>query len=94
MDDTDFSSFAYLIGLIRTLDQIIIGIPRISEDNMKVLTTNADAGIAAWLSLLSKPKRKLFREDGTLDELMFKANMLIQMYVHLSLIFVGPPLLI
>jgi hypothetical protein len=78
-DDADFSSFAYLIGLMRTLDLIFIGIPRNSEENVKIMCTNADASIAAWLSLLSKSKRKLFRDDGTLDELLFKANMLIQM---------------
>lgn len=77
-DSTDFSSFAYLIGLARSLDHIIIGIPRTSEENIKAMCANADASIAAWLSLLSKSKRKLFRDDGTVDELLFKANALIQ----------------
>ena len=78
MDGTDFSSYAYLIGLVRSLDLIIIGIPRTSEENIKTMCNNVDASIAAWVSLLSKPKRKLFREDGTLDALLYKANTLIQ----------------
>jgi hypothetical protein len=77
-DETDFSSFAYLVGLLRSLDLTIIGIPRNSEENVKEMCTRADASIAAWLSLLSKSKRKLFRDDGTLDELLFKAQCLIQ----------------
>ncbi|EON62361.1 hypothetical protein W97_01583 [Coniosporium apollinis CBS 100218] len=87
-DDTDFSSFAYLIGLARSLDHTIIGIPRNSEENVHAICTNADASVAAWLSLLSKSKRKFFRDDRTLDELLFKANMLIQVYtvdIHRSL---------
>lgn len=79
-DNVDFSSFAYLVGLIRSLDHIIIGISRDSEENVKAIGANADASIAAWLSLLSKSKRKLFRDDGTLDELLFEANILIQVY--------------
>lgn len=78
IDHTGFSSFAYLVGLVRSLDHIIIGIPRDCEENVKVMCTNADASIAAWLSLLSKSKHKLFRDDGTLDELLFKANILVQ----------------
>jgi hypothetical protein len=77
-DDTDFSSFAYLIGLYRSLDAIISGIPRNSEENVERLCSGVDATIAAWLSLLSKSKRKLFKDDGTIDELLFKANMAIQ----------------
>ena len=42
------------------------------------MCANADASIAAWLSLLSKSKHKLVRDDGTLDELLFKANILVQ----------------
>jgi hypothetical protein len=34
--------------------------------------------MAAWLSLLPQAKRKLFAEDGTFDELLFKATSLLQ----------------
>jgi hypothetical protein len=78
-EDLNFTSFAYLIGLIRSLDHTIIGIPRTSEANVKLMCTNADASITAWLSLLCKSKRKIFRDDGTLDELLFKANTLVHM---------------
>jgi hypothetical protein len=77
-DEIDFSSFAYLIGLVRMLDLIFIGIPRSTDENVKIMIGHADASIAAWLSLLSASKRRLIRDDGTLDELLFKANVLIQ----------------
>ncbi|KAF2424404.1 hypothetical protein EJ08DRAFT_555121, partial [Tothia fuscella] len=79
-EDIIFSSFGYLIGLCRSFDLILIGIPRNSEEIVKQMCTRLDASAAAWLSLLSKSKRKLFRVDGTVDELLFKANMLIQIY--------------
>jgi hypothetical protein len=77
-DEVDFSSFAYVIGLVRTLDLIFIGIPPSTDENVKIMIGHADASIAAWLSLLSTSKRRLIRDDGTIDELMFKANVLIQ----------------
>jgi hypothetical protein len=76
-DDEEFSSFAYLIGLLRSIYLTIIGLARNSEENVKEMCTRADSSVAAWLSLLSKSKRKLFRDDGTLDELLFKAHSLI-----------------
>ena len=76
--DTNFSSFAYLVGLVRTIDHTITGMQRTSEESIKTMCAIADAGTAGWLSLLPKAKRKLFREDGTLDELLFKANIFIQ----------------
>jgi hypothetical protein len=42
------------------------------------MCANADASMAAWLSLLPKAKRRLFSEDGTFDELLFKATSLLQ----------------
>jgi hypothetical protein len=36
-DELDFSSFAYLIGLGRSLDHTIVGIPRVSEPNVKLM---------------------------------------------------------
>jgi hypothetical protein len=77
-DEVEFSSFAYLIGLIRTLDIIFIGIPPSTDENVKIIIGHADASIAAWLSLLPASKRRLIRDDGTIDELLFKANVIIQ----------------
>lgn len=62
---------------MRSLDNIIRGAPRNSEENIKTLCANVDAGIEAWRSLLPKHKRKLVHEDGTPDEALFKAHMLI-----------------
>ncbi|KAF2094421.1 hypothetical protein NA57DRAFT_13940, partial [Rhizodiscina lignyota] len=80
-EDTLFSSFAYVIGLVRSLDHVAAGIPRDSVEHVKEISANTDAAIGAWQSLLCKSKRKLFRDDGSLDELMYKANTLIEVYV-------------
>jgi hypothetical protein len=38
-DEADFSSLAYLIGLIRTLDFLFIGIPRSSDENINKMVS-------------------------------------------------------
>lgn len=78
-DDIEFSSFSYLIGLLRSVDRICIGMPRDSLEKVREMASNFDAVAIAWATLLSKSKRKLFREDGTIDELLFKGNMAIMM---------------
>jgi hypothetical protein len=77
-EDAGFSSYAYLIGLLRSLDLSIFGVSRHLESNVKNICMNTDESIAAWVSLLPKEKRRLFREDGSFDELLFKANSLMQ----------------
>ncbi|KAI5465075.1 hypothetical protein BGZ63DRAFT_440538 [Mariannaea sp. PMI_226] len=79
-EEADFSSYAYLIGLLKSFDRTIFGIPRDSEANVRSICSNTDASNAAWMSLLPKRKRKLFREDGKVDELLFKASTLLQAY--------------
>lgn len=78
-EDVEFSSFAYLIGLLRSVDRICVGMSRESLEEVREMAMNLDAVSIAWASLLSKSKRKLFREDGTIDELLFKGNMAIMM---------------
>jgi hypothetical protein len=38
-DEAGFSSFAYMIGLIRTLDLLFIGIPRSSDENINKMVS-------------------------------------------------------
>ncbi|KAF2440416.1 hypothetical protein P171DRAFT_457312 [Karstenula rhodostoma CBS 690.94] len=62
----EFSSFAHLIGFTH-------GICR----NAKVTCANADTMMMGWCSLLPASKRRLSQDDGSVDELLFKANILI-----------------
>jgi hypothetical protein len=75
--DTRFSSFAYLIGLFRSLDFAISGRPRDNEDAIKRMCTNADAAIVAFQSYCRKTKRQLITEEGKIDHFIFDANMSI-----------------
>lgn len=45
------------------------------------MITNFDASITGWCSLLPQSKKKLFRSDGTLDEQLFRAEILINTLV-------------
>jgi hypothetical protein len=82
--DAGFSSYAYLIGLLRSLDHSIYGVSRPLKANIKTLCTKTDESMAAWLLLLPKNKQKLFTEDGSFDEVLFKANSLLQVLVDPS----------
>ncbi|GJN72435.1 hypothetical protein PLICBS_006508 [Purpureocillium lilacinum] len=79
-DPGDFSSYGYLVGLLRSFDHAVYRLARSSEANVKEVCNNTDTCIAAWVSLLSQGKRKLFREDGTFDELLFKGHTLLHVY--------------
>lgn len=76
-DDPGFSSFAQLIGLTRSLSLVLSGRQNHSSESTSLMCANADTCITAWCSLLPPDKRKIVRDDGTVDELLFKANMLI-----------------
>ncbi|KAF1814705.1 hypothetical protein P152DRAFT_464689 [Eremomyces bilateralis CBS 781.70] len=79
-DDVEFSSFAYLVGLLRSVDHICIGMSRESLEDVRAMAANHDAACNGWVNLLAKSKRKLFREDGKIDELLFGANMGVLIY--------------
>ncbi|KAL4963855.1 putative C6 transcription factor [Aspergillus stella-maris] len=83
LDDEDrtFSSFAELVGLTRGLDIALMSRQEMTIANAPWISGNTDATVTAWRSLLHPSKKNLVREDGTVDELLFKANMLIQTYV-------------
>lgn len=76
-DIPGFSSFAHLIGLTRSLSLALSGRQQRNSDATSLLCASADTSITAWCSLLPADKRKIVRDDGTVDELIFKANMLI-----------------
>ncbi|KAL4923541.1 putative C6 transcription factor [Aspergillus undulatus] len=80
-DERQFSSFAELVGLTRGLDIALTARNGMTIANAPWISANTDATVTAWQSLLHPSKKNLVREDGTVDELLFKANIIIQTYV-------------
>lgn len=80
-DEQGFSSFAELIGLTRGIG-LALAPSRSSAGPTQhsSMSANADTSIVAWYSLLPPSKRDLFRCDGTLDELLCKANFILHAY--------------
>ncbi|KAL4944127.1 hypothetical protein BDV06DRAFT_116930 [Aspergillus oleicola] len=80
-DERTYSSFAELVGLTRGLDTALVSRQGMTIANAPWISGNTDATVTAWRSLLHPSKKNLVSEDGTVDELLFKANMIIQTYV-------------
>ncbi|OJJ05028.1 hypothetical protein ASPVEDRAFT_55065 [Aspergillus versicolor CBS 583.65] len=77
-DERMFSSYAELVGLTRGLDLAFAARKGMTITNCPTICANADAAVTAWRSLLHPSKKEIVREDGTVDELLFKASMAIQ----------------
>ncbi|RGP67668.1 hypothetical protein FSPOR_5857 [Fusarium sporotrichioides] len=76
-NDISFSSFTYLIGAVRAAALAISVTPkRVKRQDSERVIQAADSVIDAWLLLLPK-ERKVMRNDGSIDELMFQAYLLI-----------------
>ncbi|KAL5339643.1 hypothetical protein BJX70DRAFT_363530 [Aspergillus crustosus] len=80
-DDRTFSSFAELVGLTRGVELALVARPDMTLTTAPAICANTDATVTAWRSLLHPSKRDIVREDGSVDELLFKASMIIQTYV-------------
>ncbi|KAM5490602.1 hypothetical protein MaudMau93_002406 [Microsporum audouinii] len=80
-EDQGFSSFAHLVGLTRGLDLALSGRRPDNPDPASVVCSRVDTCMRAWCSLIPPKKRCLAREDGTIDEQLFKANMLVHTYI-------------
>ncbi|KAF5552685.1 C6 transcription factor [Fusarium mexicanum] len=77
-EDVVFSSFAYLIGAVRSAAQVIYMSPkRATREHSEAIIQSADSAFDAWLLLLPKDKKPVLKADGTMDELMFQAHLLI-----------------
>ncbi|XHG05009.1 hypothetical protein AWENTII_008261 [Aspergillus wentii] len=75
-DEMEFSSYAELIGLTRGIDMALSS----SSSNIQIynsMCAKSDTSMAAWHSLLPSSKRSLIRPDGSLDEVMFKAQFIM-----------------
>jgi len=82
--DTQFSSFAQLIGFSISVNRAL-ATRRIDDiENAKATAENADTAMTAWCSLLPASKRRILRNDGSVDELLFKANILMHTYASQS----------
>jgi hypothetical protein len=76
-EDRVFSSFAELVGLTRSLDLALAARQNMTSATAPAVCANTDASVTAWRSLLPHSKRDLVRGDGSVDELLFKANIII-----------------
>lgn len=83
-DEMEFSSYAELIGPTRGIDIALSS----SSSNIQIynsMCAKSDTSMAAWHSLLPSSKRSLIRPDGSLDEVMFKAQFIMHTCVfHLN----------
>jgi hypothetical protein len=79
-DSPEFSSFAELAGLTRSLDLALVSRQGLGLANSHAMCANLDASVTAWRSLLSPSKKEIARVDGSFDEILFKANMVIHTY--------------
>ncbi|KAL8743431.1 MAG: hypothetical protein Q9190_004216 [Brigantiaea leucoxantha] len=80
-DGRDFSSFAHLIGLIHSLDVVLANGHHFDSESTAVRAVNLDASVMGWRSLLPRNKERLVQSKDTLDEQLFRANMLINTYI-------------
>jgi hypothetical protein len=75
-NDPGFSSFAQLIGVLRTMDLIISQNTPI-ELNRVEICSQVDVALSGWQSLLPPAKRRLLNAGGGLDRHLFAAHMTI-----------------
>ncbi|KAF9883854.1 hypothetical protein FE257_002745 [Aspergillus nanangensis] len=82
-EERDFSSYTYRIEAIRILGRVV-GIQDLIEgqqDHVEAI----DARITSWFHHLPESKAELLRPDGSVDEMMFQANMIVNgasVYLH------------
>ncbi|KAH7119847.1 hypothetical protein B0J11DRAFT_71435 [Dendryphion nanum] len=79
--EVEFSSFAHFIGFTQGINRVLATRRRNDPAHHKSICANADTMMTAWCSLLPKNKRRLIRDDGSVDELLFKANLLMHTYI-------------
>lgn len=78
-DDCSTSSFGSLIGLTRSLGAVFAQGRQADPKSAASVAANFDASALGWSSLLPQSQQKLLSPDGTLDELLFRAMMLLNM---------------
>lgn len=82
-DDIDFSSFSYRIEAVRILGRVVV-LGQTAQGHQEQVEA-IDARIASWFHHLPESKAELMRPDGTVDEMMFQAMMIVNgasIYLH------------
>ncbi|KAK1533556.1 hypothetical protein CPAR01_10264, partial [Colletotrichum paranaense] len=81
-EDTSYSSFAYLIGAVKCAALAISTTPKLvaREDSMRMIE-EADSIIDGWSLLLPEDRRHIMSKTGEIDELMFQAHLLINVFL-------------
>ncbi|KAJ5756795.1 hypothetical protein N7533_006338 [Penicillium manginii] len=74
-EERDFSSYSYRIEAVRILGRVVAtqAMTEGQQDNVEAI----DARIASWFHHLPESKAELMRPDGSVDEIMFQATMLV-----------------
>ncbi|RLL98732.1 hypothetical protein CFD26_106194 [Aspergillus turcosus] len=80
-DEHEFSSFAELVGLTRSLDLALASRQDLDIKNISTVCANVDTIHVSWTSLLPPSKKTVFRSDGSLDEILFKAHAIIHTWI-------------
>ncbi|PNP45462.1 hypothetical protein TGAMA5MH_02685 [Trichoderma gamsii] len=76
LNDGSFSSYAYLIDATRILGTTLAAGDTANESPYS-LVKNAEANLMSWHLYLPQRKRDPVRRDGTIDEVLFKAHMVM-----------------
>ncbi|EAW06795.1 Zn(II)2Cys6 transcription factor [Aspergillus clavatus NRRL 1] len=82
-EERDFSSYTYRIEAVRILGRVVAIQDMIEgqQDHVEAI----DARIASWFHHLPESKSELLRPDGSVDEMMFQATMIVNgagIYLH------------
>ncbi|KAF7163905.1 hypothetical protein CNMCM6106_000677 [Aspergillus hiratsukae] len=80
-DEREFSSFAEMVGLTRSLELALASRQDLDIKNISTVCANVDAIHVSWTSLLPPSKKTVFRPDGSLDEILFKAHAIIHTWI-------------
>ncbi|KAL2214933.1 hypothetical protein M432DRAFT_164331 [Thermoascus aurantiacus ATCC 26904] len=82
-EERDFSSFCYRIEAVRILGRVVAMQDALEGQQEKVEAI--DARIASWFHHLPESKSEIMRPDGSVDEMMFQATMIVNgatIYLH------------
>ncbi|KMU90387.1 hypothetical protein CIHG_08197 [Coccidioides immitis H538.4] len=85
-DDEDFSSFCYAVEAGRILKRTLDLGYAIDDYQLADQVESIDASIGSWFHHLPNSKRNILGPDGTVDQLLFRAHMIINcalIYLHL-----------
>ncbi|KAL2009369.1 hypothetical protein VTN00DRAFT_7563 [Thermoascus crustaceus] len=82
-EEMDFSSFSHRIEAVRILGRVVA--LQDTREGQQDMVEAIDARIASWFHHLPESKSEPMRPDGSVDEMMFQATMIINgasIYLH------------